>query len=656
MGTKVTEKPRKPLKVFCSYSHRDEHYLESLKTWLVGLERDGLIEQWHDRMISAGGEWEEAIAEHLETSDLILLLITPDFMASQYIYEEEISRAVEKHHRGEARVIPVMVRPSPPLRGTPFGKLQALPKDSKPITTWPNQDEAWLDVLTGIQQAVAEISFNRQPPDQDNSSEQIYREAVEWAWTDGELHAREVERLNDLAGEYELSTDSTSALEREVMGDTKEAILERQEQVAREKQRRERYRRAVEAAWTDHELSDAKVEQLSTLASDLGLSNDAAADIERVALGDTVRAILQQQTRELDERERYLAGLYDRARELHGKQQWQAVVEVFEQISSEESTYPDSEGLLQSAIDALQLRQRVTALTTEVPDLTGQEVPQASSALVSKNLELGSQREAPSDNVPEGRIIEQSPEAGGDVPAGRVVNVTVSSGPTTVSVPNLIGKSHPEARSTLEAAGLELGSMTLAPSEDMPEDRVVQQSPMKGDRVARGSSVRVTLSSGPQTVGEQTQPGPTLIDGLARVCAKYAGPYYYLEEAITEEKLFNARLSFQIPSTERVVALLDVTEDGSSKFGLAICEEGIRWCNERTSSGGLIYRRWHSTQRGFLLWSEFADAHIEKHSGHNVLPIEIGESNIFFMTRTAMDPDDLIRLLSDLQSFLKAFA
>jgi len=56
-----------------------------------------------------------------------------------------------------------------------------------------------------------------------------------------------------------------------------------------------------------------------------------------------------------------------------------------------------------------------------------------------------------------------------------------------------------------------------------------------------------------------------------------------------------------------------------------------------------------------LLWSEFADAHIEKHSGHNVLPIEIGESNIFFMTRIVMEPDDLIRLLSDLQSFLKAY-
>jgi uncharacterized caspase-like protein len=153
---------RRALKVFCSYSHSDEHYLEMLKTWLIGLEREGLIEEWHDRMISAGGEWEEAIAERLETSDIVLLLITPDFMASQYIYEKEISLAIERHRQGRARVIPIMVRPSPPLSSTPFSKLQALPKHGKPITTWPNQDEAWLDTLNGIEQALEELLFRSQ--------------------------------------------------------------------------------------------------------------------------------------------------------------------------------------------------------------------------------------------------------------------------------------------------------------------------------------------------------------------------------------------------------------------------------------------------------------------------------------------------------------
>src|SRR5918994_2380607 len=237
----MTRTTRKPLKVFCSYAHRDEHYLESLKTWLVGLERDGLIEQWHDGMISAGGEWEEAIAEHLKDSQLVLLLVTPDFMASQYIYEKEMDRAIERHKRGEARVIPIIVRPAP-WEGTALDRLQALPKNARAITMWANRDQAWLNVLQGIQQAVEELLFDE--PDEDHepekASEQIYREAVQWAWTDGELHSREVERLSDLAGEYELSTARASAIEREVMGDTKEAILERQERTAREKERKER--------------------------------------------------------------------------------------------------------------------------------------------------------------------------------------------------------------------------------------------------------------------------------------------------------------------------------------------------------------------------------------------------------------------------------
>ena len=292
----MTKTIRKPLRVFCSYSHRDEHYLEVLKTWLVGLERDGLIEQWHDRMISAGGEWEEAIAEHLETSDMVLLLITPDFMASQYIYEKEISRAVEKHRRGDARVIPVMVRPSPPLRGTPFGKLQALPKDSKPITTWPNQDEAWLDVLTGIQQAVAEISFDRQAPEQEGSTEQVYREAVEWAWADGELRGREVERLRDLASHYELGMVVASAIEREIMGDTKEVILERQEHAAK-----------------------------------------------------------QQAVREQDRREQ-LRRMYDQARRLYQHQEWQAALDKLEQINAKDPANADTEGLLESAREALNVQ------------------------------------------------------------------------------------------------------------------------------------------------------------------------------------------------------------------------------------------------------------------------------------------------------------
>jgi len=156
----MTTAAQKPLRVFCSYSRRDEEHLNDLRDWLRPLERQGLIEWWHDREISPGWEWEEAIDKNLRAADLILFLVSPAFMASDYVNENEISKAVERHERGEARVIPIIVRPSY-WEWTTFGKLQALPKDAKPVTSWPNRDEAWLNVLTGVERAVRELRAER---------------------------------------------------------------------------------------------------------------------------------------------------------------------------------------------------------------------------------------------------------------------------------------------------------------------------------------------------------------------------------------------------------------------------------------------------------------------------------------------------------------
>jgi hypothetical protein len=144
-----------PVVMFFSYAHKDEAYLDELKAGLIGLQRQGLIKEWYDREILGGQEWEEAIDENLEVSAVILFLITPNFMASDFIYEKEMSRALEKHERGEARVIPIIVRPTD--WHWACGHLQALPKDAKPITTWPNHDEAWLDVVIGIRKVVKEL-------------------------------------------------------------------------------------------------------------------------------------------------------------------------------------------------------------------------------------------------------------------------------------------------------------------------------------------------------------------------------------------------------------------------------------------------------------------------------------------------------------------
>jgi hypothetical protein len=128
-------------------------YLRSLKISLAGLRRQGLIREWHDREIIPGEEWEESIDENLATAEIILPLVSPSFINSDYAFEKEMKRALERHERGEARVIPVIVRPTD-WEWSPLAKLQALPKNAKPITTWPNADEAWLDVVRGIRKAI----------------------------------------------------------------------------------------------------------------------------------------------------------------------------------------------------------------------------------------------------------------------------------------------------------------------------------------------------------------------------------------------------------------------------------------------------------------------------------------------------------------------
>jgi internalin A len=139
--------------LFYSYSHKDETLRNELETHLKLLQRQGLIETWHDRKIEAGEEWKRKIDENLERADIILLLISADFMASDYCYEIEMKRALERHDQGEARVIPIILREVNWLRA-PFAGLQALPKDGLAVTKWPDKDSAWRNVSEGIERVV----------------------------------------------------------------------------------------------------------------------------------------------------------------------------------------------------------------------------------------------------------------------------------------------------------------------------------------------------------------------------------------------------------------------------------------------------------------------------------------------------------------------
>ena len=117
------------------------------------LKRQGLIETWHDRRINAGDEFASTIDHELDAAQIVLLLVSPDFLASEYCYGIEMSRALERHQSGQARVIPVILR-SCDWKNAPFGKLQVVPRDGRPITLWPDLDEAFLDVVKQIHEAL----------------------------------------------------------------------------------------------------------------------------------------------------------------------------------------------------------------------------------------------------------------------------------------------------------------------------------------------------------------------------------------------------------------------------------------------------------------------------------------------------------------------
>jgi TIR domain len=145
------------VKIFFCYAHEDEPLLKKLQAHLTSLVRSGLIDRlWYDREINAGTEWEKEIDKYLNTAHIILLLVSSDFMASDYCYSVEMKRALERHERGEAVVIPVILR-HVHWQKSLIAKLQAMPTDGKPVTSWHDIDEALYNVVVGIDKSINEF-------------------------------------------------------------------------------------------------------------------------------------------------------------------------------------------------------------------------------------------------------------------------------------------------------------------------------------------------------------------------------------------------------------------------------------------------------------------------------------------------------------------
>lgn len=152
-----------PYSVFISYSHHDRAFCQELETHLANLKRQHIISSWYDGDISPGTDWKSQIIEHLNTDQIILLLISADFMASDFCYSLEMTQAIARHDANQARVLPIILRPTD-WKGAPFAKLKLLPTDGKAVTRWSTHDDAFEDVVQGIRHAIDDLTKKGIPP------------------------------------------------------------------------------------------------------------------------------------------------------------------------------------------------------------------------------------------------------------------------------------------------------------------------------------------------------------------------------------------------------------------------------------------------------------------------------------------------------------
>jgi hypothetical protein len=179
--------PETCVEIFCSYSHArpDEAlraaFAKSMSVWV----RKKIVRIWHDGRIGAGDDWASNIDEHLNSSDIIVLLVSPDFLSSDFCYEKEMGRALERMKNNEALVVPIIVRECS-WEETPIAEIQALPEKGKPVTLWTNRDQAWKNVADSLARRAREVLDRKIHILLDQQAamriyEQIARDAAAWS-------------------------------------------------------------------------------------------------------------------------------------------------------------------------------------------------------------------------------------------------------------------------------------------------------------------------------------------------------------------------------------------------------------------------------------------------------------------------------------------
>ncbi len=156
----INEQKNSKLKLFISYSHKDEEYVEEFRKWLALLKQNGIIEEWYDRKIVPGKNWEKEIENNLSDADIVCLFLSQNFLASEYCQKEK-EEAYNLKKRKNIAVIPIILSPSGWKDDDMLSKSLALPTDGKPISTFPNKDIAWSDVYERLKKVIEDLTYSR---------------------------------------------------------------------------------------------------------------------------------------------------------------------------------------------------------------------------------------------------------------------------------------------------------------------------------------------------------------------------------------------------------------------------------------------------------------------------------------------------------------
>jgi formylglycine-generating enzyme required for sulfatase activity len=275
-----------PIKVFLSYSHQDDELRKELSSHLSSLANEKLIEPWHDRNIDAGSSWANEIDQNLAQAEIILLLVSSDFINSRYCYSIEMEAALTRHKASEVQVIPVIIRDCDWTR-SPLGQLQAIPRDNQAVASGRDKyarDTLWLEVVKEIGKVAEQIrdlrvaDFTAQ---QQAEAGQRYRSQAEEYYQDGFLSPAEM-----------------ALLKKAGLGEPQaEAILQELQATYQQHQSNlEEYRQVLVAEWAEQEsLSANQRSLLQDLQTDLGVSNSEAEQVEQKVLAEKQAMVKREQ-------------------------------------------------------------------------------------------------------------------------------------------------------------------------------------------------------------------------------------------------------------------------------------------------------------------------------------------------------------------------